>query len=91
MLTSPSHTVLVVDDNQVNLNLLTTILQGAGYTVITGNNAVEALNLIRTESPDIILLDVMMPDMDGFSLCRKLKQDEIFSDIPVIFLTSLSQ
>ncbi len=91
MLNSSAHTVLVVDDNQVNLNLLTTILQEAGYTVITGNNAEEALNLTQTESPDIILLDVMMPDMDGFSLCRKLKQDEIFSDIPVIFLTSLSQ
>ncbi|MBU1231847.1 MAG: response regulator, partial [Proteobacteria bacterium] len=91
MLISPSHTVLIVDDNQVNLNLLRTTLQGVNYTVIAASSAEEALELIRTQSPDIILLDVMMPDMDGFSLCRQLKQDEDFSDIPVIFLTSLSR
>lgn len=88
---SSSHTVLVVDDNQVNLTQLTNILQGVDYTVIAASSAEGALKLIRSRSPDIILLDVMMPDMDGFSLCRRLKQDERFSDIPVIFLTSLSR
>lgn len=87
----PSHTVLVVDDHLVNLRLLTAILQGAGYTVITGSNSQEALEQITSQSPDIILLDVMMPGMNGFSLCRKLKKDPLFSDIPIIFLTSLSQ
>lgn len=91
MSTSASHTVLIVDDNQVNLNLLSTILQEVNYTVVTASSAEEALERIRTQSPDIILLDVMMPDMDGFSLCRRLKQDDYFSDIPVIFLTSLSR
>ena len=88
---SPSHTVLVVDDHLVSLRLLTAILQGAGYTVITGSNSQEALEQITSQSPDIILLDVMMPGMDGFSLCRKLKKDPESSDIPLIFLTSLSQ
>ncbi|MBU0947000.1 MAG: response regulator [Proteobacteria bacterium] len=88
---SSSHTILIVDDNQVNLNLLSSILQGVNYTVIAANSAEKALEQIRTRSPDIILLDVMMPDMDGFSLCRRLKEDDRFSDIPVIFLTSLSR
>jgi signal transduction histidine kinase/HPt (histidine-containing phosphotransfer) domain-containing protein len=86
-----AHTVLVVDDHQLNLRLLTAILHGAGYNVISGSNSKEALELINTHSPHIILLDVMMPGMDGFSLCRKLKKDDKFSDIPLIFLTSLSQ
>ncbi len=85
------HTILVVDDNEVSLRLLTTILHGAGYTVITGSNSEEALEQINTQSPDIILLDVMMPGMNGFSLCRKLKENKQTSDIPLIFLTSLSQ
>ncbi len=90
MSTPSPHTVLVVDDNRVNLNLLIKILQEEGYTVLTGSSAEEALDITQTASPDIILLDVMMPGMDGFSLCRRLKQDAAYSDIPVIFLTSLS-
>ena len=91
MQTPAAHTILVVDDHPVNLHLLTAILRGAGYTVITGSNSKEALEQINTQSPDIILLDVMMPGMDGFSLCRRLKKDKKFSDIPIIFLTSLSR
>ncbi len=86
-----SHTVLVVDDNPVNPRLLTSILHGANYQVLTAGNAEEALQLIENQVPDIILLDVMMPGMDGFSLCRKLKSDDKFADIPLIFITSLSQ
>jgi len=86
-----SHTVLVVDDNPVNPRLLTSILTGADYQVLTAGNAEEALQLIENQIPDIILLDVMMPGMDGFSLCRKLKRDEKYADIPLIFITSLSQ
>jgi signal transduction histidine kinase/HPt (histidine-containing phosphotransfer) domain-containing protein len=85
------HTVLVVDDNPVNPRLLTSILHGADYEVLTAGNAEEALQLIENHIPDIILLDVMMPGMDGFSLCRKLKGDKKYADIPLIFITSLSQ
>ncbi len=86
-----SHTVLVVDDNPVNPRLLTSILRGADYQVLTSGNAAETLRLIEKQVPDIILLDVMMPGMDGFSLCRKLKRDDKYVDIPIIFITSLSQ
>ncbi len=91
MQTPSSHTVLVVDDHPVNLRLLSGILHGVGYTVLTGKNSSEALEKISRHSPDIILLDVMMPGMNGFSLCRKLKKDPDYCDIPVIFLTSLSR
>jgi len=91
MKNSTAHTVLVVDDHKVNLILLSRILEEEGYTVITGNNSRDALQHLHNQSPDIILLDVMMPGMDGFSLCRKLKKDKKFSDIPIIFLTSRSQ
>ena len=91
MQSSFSHTILVVDDNPVNLHALKAILDGAGYEVIAGSNSDEALEMITNQSPDIILLDVMMPGMDGFSLCRRLKKDPDFSNIPIIFLTSLSQ
>ncbi len=88
---STSHTVLVVDDQPVNLHLLAATLQSAGYRVITATGSNEALALIDCGAPDIILLDVMMPGMDGFALCRKLKGDHNSSDIPIIFLTSRSQ
>lgn len=91
MQSSLSHTILVVDDNPVNLHALKAILDGAGYEVVTGSNSDEALEMINNQSPDIILLDVMMPGMDGFSLCRRLKKDPDLSNIPIIFLTSLSQ
>ncbi|MEN8191056.1 MAG: response regulator, partial [Thermodesulfobacteriota bacterium] len=90
MQTNGRHTVLVIDDNSVNLQQLSAILRQENYTVITCKTSEEALQLIQHQPPDIILLDVMMPGMDGFSLCRILKQDELFSHIPIIFITSLS-
>lgn len=91
MQNSVAHTILVVDDNPVSLCLLATILHGVGYTVVTGNDSKDALEKINIQPPDIILLDVMMPGMDGFTLCRKLKNDPQFLHIPIVFLTSLSQ
>ncbi len=91
MQSSSAHTILVVDDNPVNQHTLKAILDVAGYEVVTGSNSDEALEIISNQSPDIILLDVMMPGIDGFSLCRKLKNTPDFSNIPIIFLTSLSQ
>ncbi len=85
------HTVLIVDDHPVNLQFLKTILETEGYAVTTRDSSEDAYELIKSSSPDVILLDVMMPGMNGFTLCRKLKSDDEFSDIPIIFLTSLSQ
>ncbi len=85
-----SHTVLVIDAISADLERLHSILQEADYTVISSNNPEEALNLIRTRSPDIILLAVILPGMDGFALCRKLRLNEKLSDIPLIFVSSRS-
>ena len=88
---TPAHTVLLIDDNKVTRTPLVVVLEQADYKVVLGCCAEEAMKLLRTLTPDIILLDVMMPGMNGFSFCRKLKKDPKYQDIPVIFLTSLSQ
>ena len=68
--------------------MLTGILQAAGYEVLTARNGAEGLALARAEQPDLILLDVMMPKLDGFKVARFLKSDRNYSQIPVIILTA---
>ena len=80
-------TVLVVDDTPANLGLMAELLKSA-YTVKAVNNGVRALALAELEPPDLILLDVMMPEMDGYEVCRLLKARPNTRQIPVIFLTS---
>ncbi len=87
---STSHTVLVVDNNSADQKQLTSILREANNTVISCSSSEETLKLIRTRSPDIILLSVTLPGLNGFSLCRKLRRNKNLSDIPVIFVTSHS-
>ncbi|MBW6521383.1 MAG: response regulator [Desulfoarculaceae bacterium] len=86
-----AHTILLIDDNTNTRTPLVTVLEQAHYTIALGSSAEEAMRLLHTLTPDIILLDVMMPGMNGFSFCRRLKKDQRYQDIPVIFLTSLSQ
>lgn len=81
--------VLVVDDEPVNLQLLENILQDS-HDVMLADSGARALASISEQMPDLILLDVMMPEMSGFDLCRQLKADERYRDIPVIFITALS-
>src|SRR5689334_2478851 len=86
-----SARVLVVDDVEVNVRLLEAKLSSEYFTVITASNGEAALSLARSEHPDIILLDVMMPEMDGFEVCRRLKGDPATADIPVMMVTALSE
>lgn len=83
------YRVLVVDDEQANLLLLDTILRGT-CDVLTAGTANAALDILKTDVPDLILLDVMMPGVSGFDLCRILKEDELYRDIPVIFITAMA-
>lgn len=85
------ETILIVDDNPINLRMLLLTLRRDNYQVIEARNAAEALALLELTRPDIILLDVIMPDMDGYELCRRLKADPRTTDIPVIFLTGLTE
>jgi two-component system cell cycle response regulator len=82
--------ILVVDDTPLNLKLLQAKLTHDYYVVITAENGEEALKKVETEKPDLILLDIMMPGMDGFEVCTKLKEDEATASIPVIMVTALS-
>ncbi len=77
--------ILVVDDEELLVKGIRFNLQNDGYEVITGFNGLEALEAAKTEKPDLILLDVMMPEMDGLTACAKIRE---FSDVPVILLTA---
>ncbi|MFK5891988.1 MAG: diguanylate cyclase [Pseudomonadota bacterium] len=79
-------TILVVDDTITNLDILVELLDG--YDVIEAANGVDALEIVSEELIDLILLDIMMPDMDGFEVCQKLKSNEDTKDIPIIFITA---
>jgi signal transduction histidine kinase len=83
--------ILVVDDMTVNLRLLVSILKKHGYQVRPARNGPLALSSARRAPPDLILLDIMMPRMDGYEVCRQLKADERTRDIPVIFISALNE
>jgi len=82
--------ILVVDDVPANIILLATHLKAVGYTVITARDGEEALERVEQKNPDLILLDVMMPKINGLDVCRKLKADEFTKFIPVILVTALN-
>jgi two-component system sensor histidine kinase/response regulator len=80
--------ILVVDDDENILSLERTILEQKGFDVTTAGGGAEALRLLGATTFDLVLLDVMMPEVDGFTVCRKIKEDTRLKDIPVIFLTA---
>lgn len=87
--TTVRGSILVVDDMPDNLRLLSILLASAGYQVRKALNGQTALNTVRSRAPDLILLDINMPDLDGYEVCRRLKEDENTREIPVIFLSAL--
>lgn len=88
---SDDGTILVVDDNPDNLRLLSEILKTHHYKIRLVPNGQRALATIRKEAPDLILLDIMMPVMDGFEVCRQLKADKKTAGIPIIFISALDE
>ncbi|RKY24081.1 MAG: two-component system response regulator [Planctomycetota bacterium] len=84
-------TVLVVDDNQQNLELLQAYLEDVDCQTTPAHDGPEALKIIAKSPPDLILLDVMMPKMSGFEVCKRIKNDPQTSDIPVIMVTALNE
>ncbi|PID84828.1 MAG: hypothetical protein CSA11_10985 [Chloroflexi bacterium] len=85
-----NFTILVVDDTETNLKILSSLLKHHGFQVMLAENGRLALEIAQNKEPDLILLDVMMPIMDGFEACRKLKANEKTQNIPVIFMTALA-
>ncbi|MFB2877597.1 adenylate/guanylate cyclase domain-containing protein [Floridanema aerugineum] len=88
MLNHPPR-ILLVDDEPVNITLLESLLQSEGYDTLSAASGMEALTIAKTSIPDLIVLDIMMPGMNGFEVCQKLREDSIVKTIPIIFLTAL--
>jgi CheY-like chemotaxis protein len=84
-------TILVVDDNQQNLELIQAYLEDIDCETLAAHDGLEALEVVAREKPDLILLDVMMPKMSGFEVCRRLKNNADTSDVPVIMVTALNE
>jgi len=83
--------VMVVDDNQQNRELLQAYLEDVDCETVPAGDGPEALNILTKDAPDLILLDVMMPRMSGFEVCRRIKNDPKTADIPVIMVTALNE
>ena len=83
--------VLVVEDDPIALRLARYTLQQGGYQVITAPNGLEGLNKARTEAPDLIILDIMLPGVDGFEICHRLRQAAETARIPILMLTAKAQ
>ena len=84
-----SEKIFIVDDNLINRKLLAAILKKEGYELLEAEDGEKAVELAFREMPDLILLDIMMPGIDGFEVCEKLKSNVRTSDIPIIFITGL--
>ncbi len=79
--------ILVIDDDENTLWLVSTLLQHNGFETVTSGSSAEGLKLAQDEQPDMVLLDVMMPELDGWELCRRIRE---FSEVPVMFITAKS-
>ncbi len=86
-----SNRILVVDDTPANIQVLSSTLKAKGYQISVATSGPQALDIVGRVQPDLILLDVMMPEMDGFETCRRLKESPPSSQIPVIFLTARTE
>ena len=79
--------ILVIDDDSAVIDLLALLLKSQGFDVITTVNSVEGLSMIREHSPDVVVLDLMMPEMDGWQICKAVRE---FSQVPIIILSALN-
>lgn len=85
------HQILIVDDMPKNVQVLGQVLSEHGFNVFLATSGFQALKAVEKKMPDLILLDINMPEMDGYETCKLIKEDERFSEIPIIFLTAMSE
>jgi len=85
-----SKTVLVVEDNELNMKLFHDLLEAHGYNILQTKDGVEALNLARSHHPDLILMDIQLPEVSGLEVTRWIKDDEALRGIPVIAVTAFA-
>src|SRR5690349_5241260 len=84
-------TILVVDDTPETLGFLTDTLDHAGFTALIATDGESALRLIEQITPDLVLMDAVMPGLDGFETCRRMKRNKMFAHLPVVFMTGLTE
>jgi two-component system, OmpR family, alkaline phosphatase synthesis response regulator PhoP len=87
----PTSTVMIVDDNPQNVELLQAFLESLPVKIVTATDGVECLEKVEEHNPDLILLDIMMPRMSGFQVCRKLKNEAKTRDIQILMVTALNE
>ncbi len=87
----PQSTVLIVDDNPQNVELLQAFLESLPVKIVTASDGIQALQAVADHTPDLILLDIMMPHMSGFQVCRRLKGDPKTKDIQILMVTALNE
>lgn len=80
--------ILVVEDSPTTMDIKCSILEGAGFNTIRATEGIEAVQKVRKENPDLVLLDIKLPDMDGYQICRLMKRDEALKHIPVVMATA---
>jgi two-component system cell cycle response regulator DivK len=85
-----SQKILIVEDNELNMKLFHDLLEAHGYTTIQTRNGTEAVGLARTHRPDLILLDIQLPEISGLEVTRQLKQDDELKGIPVVAVTAFA-
>ena len=90
-LESYNNTVLIIDDEAVNIQVLSDFLEEQGIDIMVAKNGVDGISRAKKGQPDLILLDMRMPGMDGYEACHQLKSDEATSEIPIIFMTGLTE
>ena len=90
-MTRPRDIVLVVDDSPATLGVLNEALEQAGYTVLVAQSGTSALTLVDRVTPDIVLMDALMPGLDGFATCRRMKQNPTLASVPIVFMTGLTE
>lgn len=83
--------ILIVDDVPTDVALMKLAISGLGHAVIVANNGLAALDVVKAEKPNLVLLDIVLPKMDGFQVCRKVKRDPETAHIPIILVSSKTQ
>lgn len=91
MVQVPAKKILVVDDDPVILRLLESILKGKGFEVVVARDGIDAMVQVKNTNPRLIILDIMMPELNGYEVCSHLKFDPQYKHIPIVILTSRDQ
>ena len=88
---APRDTILIVDDSADTVAMLADLLEGAGFNALVALRGERAISIARQVTPDLVLMDAVMPGLDGFETCRQMKRDEGLARLPVIFMTGLAE